>query len=133
MSNIASAVKHIREWVAAGRPRMEWMGSNLPAARNAVVKALEIETDFFWRGTNRAEEIQDVKNGVQIISKNYVNNTMEGGMSVCDSLATVWAYNYKFAYKCVGDVCDAGSDGEPVIVNARPISELYDAQRAKMK
>lgn len=130
MENIQIAIDAIKQWIAAGRPRMEWANSNLPQARDAVAAALKVDIDYFWRGTNRAEEINDVKNGIQIFSKNYVDDLIEAGMSVSNDLGTVWAYGYKYAYKCVGTVSGAGSDGEPVIVEARPISEMYEASAA---
>lgn len=51
-------------------------------------------------------------------------------MSVSTTLATVYAYGYTHCYRVDGDVIGYGSDGEPVLVNVRPIGPMLDAGEA---
>lgn len=83
------------------------------------------DTITAWRGTHREQEYEDVKAGLQIKSKNYADNIMEKGMSVAMTPATIWAYNYDWAYKVKGKVADFGSDGEPVLVDVHVASPLF--------
>lgn len=128
------AINAISAWIAAGRPRHEWMaGETARAASRAVADAIAAAMPAqagFWRGTNRAEEAADVAAGLAIQSRNHVTGELEDGLSVSSTLATVWAYGYAYAYRVDGDVVGAGSDGEPLIANARPIGAVMSADDA---
>lgn len=131
MTTTEAAIQAVQSWIVAGRPGRNWMGSNLPAAARAIRAAHEAAMPaYFWRGTNRRAEVNDLRRGVAIVSRNHIDGSAEAGMSVSRTLATVWAYGYKYAYKVTGEVAASGSDGEPLLVNAKPISKAMSAAEA---
>lgn len=131
MTAVAAAIEAVNAWVAAGRPARNWAGSNMPAAIRAIAAAhAAAMPTYYWRGTNRKSEAADVRRGVAIISRNHADGTAEAGMSVSRTLATVWAYGYRYAYKVTGETVGGGSDGEPVLVNAKPVGKVMTAAEA---
>ncbi|RMG90135.1 MAG: hypothetical protein D6706_20150 [Chloroflexi bacterium] len=127
------SIENLKKWAEAGAPRTNYISFELRITRAAAkgeLEALLPHEEWYWRGTNRADEIEDIASGVQIMSRNHATGELEQGMSVSKTLATVWAYGYKYAYKVTGDEIGTGSDGEPVIVNAKPVSPLMDAAEA---
>jgi len=85
----------------------------------------------YWRATNRKDEIDDVKNGIEIISRNHADGHTEEGMSVSTGLGTAWCGGYKYIYSVSGDVVAYGSDGEPVLRNVKAISKNMSYAKAK--
>jgi hypothetical protein len=88
-----------------------------------------LQGEGYWRATNRETELNDVRRGVEIISRNHTENTTEDGMSVCETLAYA-AFGYRYVYRVDGEVVGYGSDGEPVLRNVRVLSDLFDANEA---
>ncbi len=129
------AVQAVLAWVEAGMPRhINFNGQPARAASAALYAALQAarkdKENVFWRGTNRKEERADMAQGVAIRSKHHGFGVAEKGLSVATTLATIWSYGYQYAYKVTGEVVGEGSDGEPVIINARPVSRLLRAKDA---
>jgi len=119
-SDIDTAVKVLRKWADLGRPRRDhiqyrelWDEIRKTVSRVAANNSLK--PGYYWRGTNRKEEVNDLKNGKAIISKNHADGINEKGLSVSKTPATIWAYNYRGGYIVKGKEIGKGSDGEPIL------------------
>jgi len=139
-SSLATARQAIQLWLEDGAPRTQFISFEKRKRRYDAAEKLRaslgiggIETGDVieaWRGTNRKEEYQEVKSGVDIVSTNHITGEKESGVSVSVGLSTVWAYGYDWAYKVSGPVVSFGSDGEPVLANVEVVSPLLPADQA---
>lgn len=131
---IDDAIAAIQRWVDMDPEPLQWcfrphLPPDVRGAREAAAYALRAAkrpTRTLWRATNRPEEIDDVRRGVEIISRNHVDGTMESGMSVADGLHYACMQGYLYAYRVDGDVVGYGSDGEPTIRNVQVIGGLEE-------
>lgn len=83
-----------------------------------------------YRATNRAEEYNDVRDGVELVSKNYVDGTMEKGLSTSFALDYAALHSFRYVYKVEGTIVDFGSDGEPILRDLVVAGPLLDADAA---
>jgi hypothetical protein len=76
--------------------------------------------DFWWRATNNKNEHEICEN---LRSKNHADGTMESGISVSESVAYQYFHGYKYIYAVSGEVIGTGSDGEPILKNAKALTK----------
>lgn len=74
---------------------------------------------YWFRATNNAREHLICAN---LRSRNHLDGSMEAGMSVSEHPAYQLG-GYKYIYVVTGDVIGTGSDGEPVLANARALTK----------
>lgn len=89
----------------------------------------------FWRGTNRPDELDDLNRGVAIVSRNHVDNRAEKGMSVAADPGYIVMQDYPYGYRVTGELAGIGSDGEPLLINAKPTTKVLKPKQiaAEMK
>lgn len=128
------AIEAVRAWRDAGHPAhtscVQLEAIRASRALRKLHDATQEVPGVYWRGTNRRDEYKDVLAGVQILSRNHANGDIEAGMSVSTTLATVWAYKYKYCYKVEGVMIGYGSDGEPLLQEVRPIGRIVRSEVA---
>jgi hypothetical protein len=105
-------------------PTSDWNSSVGDVIDEALLSLTE-EPGVFWRGTNNKTEPAIVGD---LISRNHADGRSEGGVSVSRRLG-LFAYDYY--YPVAGNVLRTGSDGEPVLQNAKPIGEVLTLEKAR--
>lgn len=132
-----NALRAVQAWVDAGRPKhSSHVHLEAKAASRALLAlhdSIETTPGVYWRGTNRRGEYADVLAGVEIRSRNHATGTLEAGMSVSTTLATVWGYGYRYCYRVTGRDVGPGSDGEPVLVDVTPVGKIMRSEGAFRK
>lgn len=92
----------------------------------------------YWRFTNNKNELNHIKSGELLRSKNHADNSDEIGLSVAEG-AHYGIQGYKFGYIVSGDVIGRGSDGEPLldvgklrpVTKLMPVDEIVSKDRAE--
>jgi RNA polymerase sigma factor (sigma-70 family) len=86
------------------------------------------ESGVYWRGTNNRNEITVLD---KLTSKNHAENRLEKGVSVSTGFGGSAFHGYKYYYQITGEVAGHGSDGEPVLRKARPLSKVMTLAEAQ--
>ena len=73
----------------------------------------------WWRCTNDPNEDRICG---EIRSRNHADGTMERGLSVSEHTGYQTVAGYRYIYPVTGDLIGVGSDGEPVLSNARALA-----------
>ena len=85
------------------------------------------EEGVYWRGTNRRDEAKDLAAGIEIRSRDHSDGELEIGLSVCETPAYIVMAGYQYGYRVTGRVVGTGSDGEPLLADARPVGKVLTA------
>lgn len=82
----------------------------------------------YWRGTNNKNELAILG---KLNSRNWSEGFSEGGVSVSEGFGGSAFHGFKYYYKLTGDVIGTGSDGEPVLKNAKAITGLLSEKKGR--
>lgn len=110
------------------------------SVENSVMEAFRpiLPDGQYWRFTNNKNELNHIKSGELLRSKNHADNSDEIGLSVAEG-AHYGIQGYKFGYIVSGDVIGRGSDGEPLldvgklrpVTKLMPVDEIVSKDRAE--
>ena len=133
VEQMQAATEAISAWVTDGAPHHDCISFEKWQRRWAASQAVRAllptpGPDTYWRCTNRKEEHSDMLSGVALVSKDHRDGSAEAGLSV--STDVFYACGYRWAYKVTGKLAGTGSDGEPVIVDCKPVGKLMTAKKA---
>ncbi len=85
----------------------------------ALYRVMDEGRDYYFRATNNALEHLMLD---QVCSTNHLTGQREAGLSVAEHPAYT-AMGYRYAYIVAGDVVGRGSDGEPLLADARALTK----------
>ena len=125
-----------RQWIADGASWSQYVSYAAREVRYDALREIQAWIDarlpqpaegVYWRGTRRRDEASDLAAGIEIRSRNYADGELEAGLSVCETPAYIVTAGYQYGYRVTGRVVGTGSDGEPLLVDARPVGKTMTA------